>query len=89
MATEERPEDYRPEQHTAAGRPMVSATPRDVVFIRIGSFIVIFLVAIGAVSIVAGVPWVAVGAGILAVVALIVIITAVRKQRTRGAGEAG
>ncbi|WP_431900936.1 hypothetical protein [Nonomuraea sp. bgisy101] len=82
-------DDYRPEQRSASGKPMVPSTPRDVVHIRIGSFILVFLVAIGAISIFAGVGWLAVVAGVAAVATIVDIVLAVRRQKQRGSGEAG
>ncbi|MFD1935835.1 hypothetical protein ACFSKW_30625 [Nonomuraea mangrovi] len=82
-------DDYRPEQRSASGKPMVPSTPRDVVHIRIGSFVLVFLVAIGAISIFAGVGWLAVVAGVAAVATIVDIVLAVRRQKQRGSGEAG
>ncbi|MGV9303441.1 MULTISPECIES: hypothetical protein [unclassified Nonomuraea] len=84
-----REDDYRPEQRSASGKPMVPSTPRDVVHIRVGSFILIFLLAIGAISVIAGIGWLAVVAGVLALATIADIVLAVRRQRERGAGEAG
>lgn len=89
MAEHERPEDIRPESYSASGQPMVPATPRDIVYIRIGSFILIFLIALGAISMVAGAFVLSIAAGVLAVVTVVAIVLAVRRQRWRGSGEAG
>ncbi|MEU7892668.1 hypothetical protein AB0B45_07355 [Nonomuraea sp. NPDC049152] len=84
-----REDDYRPEQQSASGQPMVPSTPRDVVHIRIGSFILVFLVAVGAISVIAGIGWLAVVAGVAAVATIVDIVLAVRRQKERGSGEAG
>ncbi|MFE3454357.1 hypothetical protein ACFXJ8_36090 [Nonomuraea sp. NPDC059194] len=84
-----REDDYRPEEHSASGKPMVPSTPRDVVHIRVGSFILVFLAAIGAISIIAGIGWLAVVAGVAAIATIVDIVLAVRRQKERGAGEAG
>ncbi|GAA2687263.1 MULTISPECIES: hypothetical protein [Nonomuraea] len=82
-------DDYRPEEHSSSGKPMVPSTPRDVVHIRAGSFILVFLFAIGAISIIAGIGWLAIVAGVLVVATIVDIVLAVRRQKERGAGEAG
>jgi hypothetical protein len=89
MTPEERPQDVRPQQESATGKPMVPSTPRDVVHIRLGSFALVFEFALGAAGLIAGIPWLTVVAAILIVITAIDIGLAVRRQSRRGAGEAG
>ncbi|MER6947209.1 hypothetical protein ABT294_24550 [Nonomuraea sp. NPDC000554] len=82
-------EDDDWEQRSATGKPMVPATPRDVVHILVGAFMLIFLFAFAFLGIVAG-AWVMTGiAVILGVVVGVDIALAVRRQKERGTGEAG
>ncbi|MEV0586147.1 hypothetical protein [Nonomuraea sp. NPDC050310] len=89
MAQNERPEDVRPEEYSESGKPMVPATPRDVVHIRVGSFILVFALAIGVLGLIAHAPGLTWAAGIVAVITIVDIVLALRRQRSRGAGEAG
>lgn len=89
MTSEDRPKDVRPAQRSPTGKPMVPATPRDVVHIRLGSFALVFTFALGAAGMIAGVPWLTVIAVVLAVVVAVDIALAVRRQSRRGSGEAG
>ncbi|MFI6297973.1 hypothetical protein ACIBEJ_40725 [Nonomuraea sp. NPDC050790] len=82
-------EDYRPPERSPEGKPMASATPRDVVHVRVGSFILFFAIAVGVVGLLADIPLLAVVAGVVAVATIVDIILAVRGQRARGSGEAG
>lgn len=71
------------------GHAMVRATPRDVVHIRVGSFVLVLLFALAVLSAIAK-AWVM--TGIVVVVAILVVLNmwrAVRKQRDRDVGEAG
>lgn len=68
-------------------KPEAAATPRDVAHIRIGSFALLFLVAVGVLGLIAGVPLIAVIAAVVAVGVAIDIALAVRRQR--GSTEAG
>lgn len=69
---------------------MVPATPRDVVHIRVGSFLLVFLFAFTVLGIIAR-AWVLAGIAVLLAVATVVDITlAVKRQKNKGAhGEAG
>ncbi len=69
---------------------MVPATPRDVVHIRVGSFLQVFLFAITVLGINAQ-AWVLAGIAVLLAIATVVDITlAVKRQKNKGAhGEAG
>lgn len=89
MAQQERPEDVRHEEFDAKGKPMVPATPRDVVHIRAGSFILVFCFAIGVLGLIAHVPVMTWVVGVVAVITVIDMVLALRRQKTRGAGEAG
>ncbi|MEW9534622.1 hypothetical protein [Microbispora sp. NPDC049125] len=74
------------EQRSPTGKPMVPATPMDVIRIRIGSFVLVFCVAVGILSIVGRLWWLT---GVVAVVVVIVVLNmvlAVRKQRRLGGG---
>ncbi|MCG5213129.1 hypothetical protein [Streptosporangium sp. KLBMP 9127] len=73
-------------------RPTAPSTPRDVVHIRLGSFVLVFLVAIGVLGFVSGATWLLVVAGVLALVTIADIVLAIQRQGTRerqGDGSAG
>ncbi|WP_084960178.1 hypothetical protein [Thermoactinospora rubra] len=89
MAKHERPEDIRREEFSKTGKPMVPATPRDVVHIRVGSFVLIFAFAIGVLGLIAHAPVITWVAGAVAVITIIDMVLAARRQKARGAGEAG
>ncbi|GHH69676.1 hypothetical protein GCM10017673_20490 [Streptosporangium violaceochromogenes] len=72
--------EEQPEQRSATGKPMVRATPRDVVHIRLGSFALIAIIAIGVLGLVAGIGWLTVVMAVLAVVAIVDVSLAVRRQ---------
>ncbi|OUC94006.1 hypothetical protein [Streptosporangium minutum] len=75
----------QPEERSAAGKPMVRATPRDVVHIRLGSFALIAIIAIGVLGLVAGLKWLMIAMAVLAVIAIVDIALALRRQsRTPG-----
>ncbi|MEV4076500.1 hypothetical protein ACGFJC_37530 [Nonomuraea fuscirosea] len=78
------------EQRDRRGHAMVPATPRDVVHIRVGSFLLVFLFAFTVLGIIAQ-AWVLAGIAVLLAVATVVDITlAVKRQKNKGAhGEAG
>lgn len=71
------------------GHPMVPATPRDVVHIRVGSFILVFLFAFAVLGLIAGAPVLTGVAVVLFVVTIIDIAMAIRRQKQRRSGEAG
>lgn len=68
---------------------MVPATPRDVVHIRVGSFLLVFLFVFTVLGIIARAPVITGIALVAAVVTIIDITLAVRRQKQRGNGEAG
>ncbi|MEU8248106.1 hypothetical protein [Nonomuraea sp. NPDC048916] len=72
-----------------SGRPMVPATPRDVVHIRVGSFVLIFSFAFGVLGLIAKAPLLTVIAIVAAVVTIVDIVLAIRRQKDRNVGEAG
>lgn len=62
------------------GKPMVRATPRDVVHIRLGSFALVAIVGVGVLGLVAGIRWLAVVMAVLGVIAIVDICLAIRRQ---------
>ncbi|MEV0597150.1 hypothetical protein [Nonomuraea cavernae] len=77
------------EGRSESGKPMVPATPRDVVHIRVGSFVLVFAFAFGVLGIIAQAYVVTVIAVVAAVVTIVDIVLAVRRQKDRNVGEAG
>ncbi|MEV1172954.1 hypothetical protein [Nonomuraea sp. NPDC049784] len=77
------------EEGDAKGHPMVPATPRDVVHIRVGSFMLVFLFAFAVLGIIAQAPVMTGVAIVLAIATVIDIVLAVRRQKLRQNGEAG
>ncbi len=75
-----------PEQRSSTGRPMVTGTPRDVIHIRLGSFVLILAVALGVLALVAKATLPAVALGVVAVLAVVDVILAVGRQRRLGGG---
>ncbi|RCG32078.1 hypothetical protein DQ384_06020 [Sphaerisporangium album] len=65
---------------------MVAATPRDVIHIRLASFVLFVAIALGALSLIAGATIPAVILGVVVVVAVVDVILAVRRQRRLGTG---
>ncbi|MEU8359438.1 hypothetical protein AB0C27_25820 [Nonomuraea sp. NPDC048882] len=78
------------EQRDRRGHAMVPATPRDVVHIRVGSFLLVFLFAFTVLGIITR-AWVLAGIAVVLAIATVVDITlAVKRQKNRGDnGEAG
>jgi hypothetical protein len=77
------------EERSETGKPMVPATPRDVVHIRAGSFILVFCFALAVLGVISRAPVltiIAVGVGLITAVD---ILLAVRRQKNRDVGEAG
>ncbi|MED7930182.1 hypothetical protein SMD20_38540 [Nonomuraea sp. LP-02] len=68
---------------------MVPATPRDVVHIRVGSFILVFLFAFTVLGLIAQAPVITGIAIALAVVTVVDMVLAVRRQKQGRDGEAG
>jgi hypothetical protein len=74
------------EQRSPSGKPMVPATPKDVIHIRIGSLALVLCVGIGLLAGLTRLWWLT---AIIAVVALALIadmVLAVRRQRSLGGG---
>jgi Flp pilus assembly protein TadB len=74
------------EQQSPTGKPMVPATPKDVVHIRVGSFLLVFCVAVGLIAALAGVWWLTVVVIAVALVVVLDVVLAVRRQRRLGGG---
>jgi hypothetical protein len=68
---------------------MVPATPRDVVHIRVGSFILMFLFAFAVLGIIAHAPVMTGFAIALGVITVIDMAIAIKRQKHRHSGEAG
>ncbi len=68
---------------------MVPATPRDVAHIRVGSFILVFLFALAVLGVISRAPVMTGIAIVAAIVTVIDIVLAVRRQKDRDIGEAG
>ncbi|NRQ32638.1 hypothetical protein HII36_12430 [Nonomuraea sp. NN258] len=77
------------EERSPRGHPMVPATPRDVVHVRVGSFILMFLFAFAVLGIIAQAPVMTGIAVVLAVITVIDIALALRRQKNHRTGEAG
>ncbi|MBB5628030.1 hypothetical protein [Sphaerisporangium krabiense] len=75
-----------PEQRSETGKPMVTATPRDVIHIRLASFVIFLAFAVGVISVVAGATIPAIIAAVVIVVAAVDVTIAVRRQRRLGTG---
>ncbi|MEU7690218.1 hypothetical protein OHB01_02230 [Microbispora hainanensis] len=74
------------EQRSPTGKPMVEATPMDVIRIRIGSFALVFCVAVLVLSFV-GRLWVLTGIVVVIMAAIgLYMAFAVRKQKKLGGG---
>lgn len=74
--TQERPPTRRQ-------KPAVPATPRDVVHIRLGSFILFFSIAFAALGLIANVPLLTAVMSVIVVIALVDITIAIRRQSAR------
>lgn len=75
-----------PEQRSETGRPMVTGTPKDVIHIRLGSFVLFLAIALGVLAVVAKAPLIGAVLGVVAVIAIVDVVLAVRRQRRLGAG---
>ncbi|WP_061298801.1 hypothetical protein [Herbidospora cretacea] len=74
------------EQVDPRGKPMVPATPRDVVHVRLGSFGLVIALAVAVIAGLSQVWWL-MAIGIVAAVAIGVdMYLATRRQRTLGGG---
>jgi len=78
--------DELPEQTSETGKPMVHATPRDVVHIRLGSFGLIPIVILGVFGFVTGTTWLVIATAALAVIVVVDIVLAVRRQSRGDSG---
>jgi Flp pilus assembly protein TadB len=77
---------------TRPEKPAVPSTPRDVVHIRAGSFLLVFAIALAALSLVAGLPWLTIVAAVIVIATITDMVIAVRRQRSHereGNGSAG
>ncbi|MDP9841995.1 hypothetical protein [Streptosporangium lutulentum] len=72
--------DELPEQTSETGKPMVSATPRDVVHIRLGSFGLIPIVILGVFGFATGTTWLIIAMVVLALIVIADVVLAVRRQ---------
>ncbi|MEU4405800.1 hypothetical protein AB0F88_14840 [Streptosporangium sp. NPDC023963] len=79
-------EGQMPEETSASGKPMVAATPRDVVHIRLGSFALIAVIGLGVLGVVAGITWLTVAMAVLALIAIADIVLAMRRQSRTAPG---
>ncbi|MFG1614328.1 hypothetical protein [Nonomuraea wenchangensis] len=77
------------EERSSRGHAMVPATPRDVVHLRVGSFILVFLFAFTVLGLIAQAPVITGIAIALAVVTVVDMVLAVRRQKQGRDGEAG
>ncbi|MGN9838898.1 hypothetical protein ACTMTI_12325 [Nonomuraea sp. H19] len=77
------------EERDRKGHAMVPATPRDVVHVRVGSFMLVFLFAFAVLGLITRAPVMTGVAVALAVATVIDMVLAVRRQKERGNGEAG
>lgn len=73
-----------PEERSETGKPMVPATPRDVLHIRIGSFILLFTIAFGTLALIIGATVLTTVLYTIAVITIIDIAFAIRRQRRLG-----
>lgn len=86
---DEKPKDFSPETYDSKGHPMTWATPRDVTYIVAGSFALVLLSALGVLGMISGARGMTLIAVVVAVGVVIAIVRAIRRQKSRGAGEAG
>ncbi|WP_214409728.1 hypothetical protein [Sphaerisporangium fuscum] len=75
-----------PEQRSETGKPMVQATPRDVIHIRLASFVIFFAVAVGVLTLIVKAYVLTAVLAVIAVIAVIDVLFAVRRQRRLGRG---
>ncbi|GII76628.1 hypothetical protein Sru01_16100 [Sphaerisporangium rufum] len=75
-----------PEQRSERGRPMTAATPRDLIHVRLGSFVIFLAFAVGVLSLIMGLTVVTIVAAVVAVAAVVDVVLAVRRQRRLGTG---
>ncbi|MFO7252601.1 MAG: hypothetical protein DIU60_017805 [Actinomycetes bacterium] len=78
-----------PEERSPTGKPMVPATPRDVLHIRIGSFILLFTLAFGTLAFVLGASVLGILLYLIALGTIVDIVLAVRRQRRLGGSSEG
>lgn len=75
-----------PEQRSTTGKPMVTGTPRDLIHIRLASFVVFLAVALGALALVAKATVLVAVLALIAVIAVVDVVLAIRRQRRLGGG---
>lgn len=78
-----------PEERSETGKPMVPSTPRDVLHVRIGSFILLFTIAFGTLAFVLGAVVLGVVMYVIALCTIADMVLAVRRQRRIGGGPEG
>ncbi|MFF4775491.1 hypothetical protein [Microtetraspora fusca] len=90
--SEEPPRSYpqeprsTPEQESEKGIPRVPATPRDVIHILIGAFLLVLCFGVALTGALTRVWWVLAAAGVLAAIVAVDIFFALRRQRRLGVG---
>jgi membrane protein YdbS with pleckstrin-like domain len=75
-----------PEQRSTTGKPMVAGTPRDVIHIRLASFVLFLAVALGVLALVAKATPLVIVLAVVAVIAIVDVVLAIRRQRRLGTG---
>ncbi|MEV0967573.1 hypothetical protein [Microtetraspora glauca] len=75
-----------PEQESPKGIPRVPATPRDVIHILIGAFILVLCFGVALTGALTRVWWVLAAAGFVAIIVIFDIYLAIRRQRRLGLG---
>ncbi|WP_344949240.1 hypothetical protein [Sphaerisporangium flaviroseum] len=75
-----------PEQRSTTGKPMVTGTPRDLIHIRLASFVLFLTIALGVLALVAKATVLVIVLAVVAVVAIVDVMFAVRRQRRLGTG---
>jgi hypothetical protein len=75
-----------PEQRSTTGKPMVTGTPRDVIHLRLASFVLFLAVALGVLALVAKATVLTVILAMVAVIAVVDVAFALRRQRRLGGG---
>ncbi|GAA1005773.1 hypothetical protein Aple_100670 [Acrocarpospora pleiomorpha] len=74
------------EQRSPTGKPMVPTTPLDVIHIRLGSYALVFCLAVLVLSLMTRLWWLTAIAAFLGVFVVIDIIRASRRQSSLGGG---
>jgi Flp pilus assembly protein TadB len=77
------------EERDKRGHAMVPATPSDVVHLRVGTFLLVFLFAFTVLGLLTGAWVLACVAVLLGIGTIVDMVLAVRRQKRRSDGEAG